>query len=264
MFWIAITIVFGLTSFLMAKRYTWASDVTVVPVVGETIYQRAGQASVVGRPSVQYATTEASSFLITTFHSAHNPREVIVVIADLVLSKPCSILGGALLGSPQFLGRANPPSRLGEQHEVAIYRLRILPERSQLVSMTCDVAVAPGADSYATRNLEYTPMPAVGAGVPSGFGALWPQNVSFSAAGTVDLAVTGDIAPGPMAHAYEEREIGPNTFTARARWTSVQAQASRDYGLFIAAVIAGIAATSLVEVLRRIFAHTFAKGDPSQ
>jgi len=69
---------------------------------------------------------------------------------------------------------------------------------------------------------------------------------------------------GPMAHVFEEREIGPNTFTTRARWTSVQAQSRREYGLFVAAVIAGIAATSLVEVLRRLFTSTVAKDLPAR
>jgi hypothetical protein len=92
-----------------------------------------------------------------------------------------------------------------------------------------------------------------GASLVPGFRPIWPIYASINAAGNVDLSLTGEVAKQPLAHALEEHELGGDSFTIRARWTSIQSQGRRDFGLFLAAIIAGIAITALVELVRTVY-----------
>ncbi len=264
-FWLVVALITGLLSLAMASRYTWVANATNVPVIGETILQPDGRPIIVGTPEVRYAA-EPEHFLFipytwqsisTNFKTGSTAGEIDLLVSHLIFPL-CTSPNAEVIGAGRFLARQRMVLRSDEPtRDIEVFRVRVKVKPNSSVLVYCRVGDEPGSDSYVTRNIRYMPLsPFTRSGTPlvPGFRPLWPQLVRFEVSGNIDLAVTGgEIAQDPLAQLFEEREVGPKTVTLRARWTSLQAQARRDFGLFLAAIMAGISVSALVEFSRRIF-----------
>lgn len=251
--WLIISIILSLASALILAHFDSTVTIVRIPVAGATLAVEHSQLRFPASALWTYSTTEASSTLTLVLTSARK-LNAIAFIAD-ANPRDCSIRDGAFTHSP----RAYPVTRdltASFDFDVEtriIYAISFRQDGTKPVFLTCNVTTLPEHETYATRAVAFLPAtlsPKMWATSFRRFGPVYPEFIAFNVAGNADVSVGAPEAPGFVATLFGYYEVSPNHPMVRARWTDIQSSAHREFWLFFAAALAGVAAGTLIEFVR--------------
>jgi hypothetical protein len=248
-----LALAIGCISLALVKSVTWIVPTSdEVPIVGGIVILATAD-NLREPPLFTYFSAYMNGGLSVHLKTGISATSGYVLLTDLD-SVPCEAIRGLTITSgPTYLFDDTSLYSINQGYSRKLYSIGFVALPNSDATLTCTTAIVPQADSFVTRRIAFEPplqkdllSRLSGAPVKSEWVSIerlaGSSGVTFSGGERVHSSALGAI--------LEAQEINPQDPIVRAYWTDEERIGARDFILFLAAALIGLATAGLFEWLR--------------
>lgn len=247
--WLVVALMVAGVALVTQRHVTWTST-AVVPAVGGSILYLHGESPSKIPDFMLYI--EGDSLTLEALFKSLPGWQMKVVMTD-IQPATCTAYNAIETLSPASWTESHGTIPFGNSQSNDSMLNVTSAGRGSDVSITCKLKTRPLHDSYATRALDfYKTLP--GEFKEPGGSYYWTdlEHLAVSVTGNLDVAVSGPSGHGVIPSYFDERIVGSDALKARIRWDDKAASVTREWYIYVSAMLFGLAAGFFIEWARPI------------